>query len=113
MSILTEARVKIADPTHWMKDQRAMDASKNEVEPWDPTATCFCLIGVMQAVAGQWYVVQVYRQLLAKSVVELFPHRIDDEDTSTAIVVSFNDHKDTTHADVLDVLVTTIARVAA
>jgi hypothetical protein len=49
---LSQARTVLADPTHWTRYALARDATGEMVDPGDPTATCWCMLGVLASLQG-------------------------------------------------------------
>lgn len=101
----------IAEPTSWTKvyiaGERRPDGSVIGLESeHDPHANCFCLVG---ARARAWQGIdadirlrfEVNERILA-SIQTLFPDRHSPRGRYN--LPTFNDHRDTTHADVLSVL---------
>lgn len=105
----------LAEPAAWTKHASAGIRTKTgEVETVDelsPDATCFCLTGARARVRYDLSITSTFTfpfpiettRVLHRAIRELFPDRVSENRTFSAIV-SFNDHPDTTHADVLAVL---------
>lgn len=69
-------------------------------------AKCFCLLGAFRRVycRDPNYSIKLHR--LAEAIRNLFPARVQSvvTDNQSQVVIVFNDHPDTTHADVLAVI---------
>jgi hypothetical protein len=98
----------LAEPDAWTKHASAGIRTKTgEVETVDersPDATCFCLTGARARVRHDLGATSTIAttHALHRAIRELFPDRVSENRISA--IVSFNDHPDTTHADVLAVL---------
>lgn len=88
LDLLTRARARIEKPEAWTKGAIARTSDDERTLARDPQATCWCALGAIAAERGgevhhpAWQAVQ--QQLPAGESIG-----------------SFNDHPDTTHADVL------------
>jgi hypothetical protein len=101
LETLKAARQTLTPLEAWTKGDNARDQDGARVDPQDPRATCWCLIGAI-AMQGHYSSVASYeiRQTLVKD------GRCDS-------IAAFNDDPDTTHDDVLGLLDKTIARLEA
>lgn len=88
--ILRAARAKIAEPGSWTRLEFARDANGRATHSTSDTAVCFCALGAVNAVA-YLYSRGALRRLLEAAVPPGFESRVG----------TYNDHPDTTHADVL------------
>jgi len=108
MKLLSDARDVITNPDRWGKVTYAVDAKGRTVFNTTKTPVCFCALGACFAAEGihgfsledspehRAAVVQ-----LEAAIDRLFPGRVPP--LSPAKVPVFNDHADTTHAEVLAV----------
>lgn len=87
----------LADPTSWTKHHPARDAKGQSTDARDPDAVCWCMAGAIFRTIGQ-----TVQPLLEDVVARRFPDRITHDVYDG--YVAFNDHPDTTHAEVLSVL---------
>ena len=89
LKILKAARAKITKPERWTKGEIARNAAGKEVSPRSKEAVCWCALGALQAAAGK-----------KCSFIEIddLAYELTPRWTWIAKV---NDHKDTTHADIL------------
>lgn len=101
---LQQVRDLLADHTRWTKDALARPAHDRRVIcPGDPEATCWCLDGALRKVADS-SVEYVDAQIALNTAVRaLFPDRITGYN-SRAAYIEFNDHRETTHDDIMEVL---------
>jgi hypothetical protein len=101
--LLIAARAKIAKPEHWTRQSMMRDAQG--VSTYDPKkAHCYCLVGSMAAANNEdplAYDPQGAIKALNKAL-RASPFRFN-------MLSAFNDHPDTTHADVLAVIDAAIA----
>jgi hypothetical protein len=51
--LLIRARERIADPSRWVQQYRAVDADRTRVDPTDPSAVRWCAMGALDAEAGE------------------------------------------------------------
>ena len=89
LEILIAARALIATPESWIKGRSAQDANGVPAGPFDEGACKFCTVGAMTCASGQ-----TLTEARASILRAHLPKPFDN-------LVNFNDHPDTTHADVL------------
>lgn len=99
LQILRDLRDLLEPPQNWIKGAYARDEHGFLAGSTHPLATCWCLSGAVTRVAPSHQVVaRIYRLLARRGFVSL---------------PEFNDHPDTTHSDVLELLDEAIAEVIA
>ena len=103
-SYLLRMRRLLADSSSWTKWASARNSRGKVVAPSDCSAVKFCLFGAVTKVISE--------NCMGSTICAL-----DDELNKTAVRrgkgngVSFNDAKDTTHKDVLDLIESTRSRL--
>ena len=107
----------IAQPENWTQLAFARDANSFPVNASRPDAKCWCLYGAACCVRdrheGHGNHVEVV-QHLASAIRNTHPHSFALASTwGTATVVDFNDSRERTHADVVEVLGEAIASAEA
>lgn len=90
-SLLTSAREALTDPRRWTKGHMALDKRGYSVYAADPTAVCWCLMGALEVPAIGW---SEAHQEAYITLVKMLGMGVSE----------FNDHPNTTHQMVLDVL---------
>ena len=101
---LIAARALLADPAKWIKRDYAKRADGEVVFGNDEGAVCFCGFGAIQHVLDTENEPDPLSVLLTDAAREMFPDRVGERSFA-----AFNDHPDTTHADVLAVFDKAIA----
>lgn len=98
---LKKIQAKIDTPEKWTKGTRAKTSDGREVDIDDPRASCFCIIGAMEnAFIG--YPLGANRHDVWRATVMGLRRDSGVFDTKRfTSLVDFNDHEDTTHADVM------------
>ena len=86
---LIAARALIATPEAWIQGRFAQDANGVPVGPFDEWACKFCTVGAITCASGE-----PLTETRASILRAHLPKPFDN-------LVNFNDHPDTTHADVL------------
>lgn len=86
IAVLKSARARISDPEHWTRGALSRNICGDEVSADSPNACQWCMVGVLD-ISG--FSPEVWR---AESYLKL---------TTGGYIDQFNDHPDTTHADVL------------
>lgn len=108
--ILNKMETILAKPEAWTQGVWARDKDGEPIEPVFDGAVCFCLHGARRRAVGVKHELNValsdqIRDRLSAAAVTLFPDRaIGSKDRPGHKVVGFNDHPDTTHADVIQVI---------
>ncbi|MEE9481805.1 hypothetical protein [Methylobacterium ajmalii] len=108
--ILNKMESLLAKPEAWTQGVWARDKNGEPIEPTSDGATCFCLHGARRRAVWarremDTALDDAIRDRLSAAAVTLFPDRaIGSKDRPGHKVVGFNDHPDTTHADVLQVV---------
>lgn len=110
-TIVEGARNILADPARWIKGAQATDASGEIIGSSSSRAVCFCLMGAINRSAYDLFNDQGFmiRLDLAEQALDAVRDSIP---IGSGFIPSFNDRRSTTHADVLDVLDRTIARLS-
>lgn len=88
--ILTKARELITPRSAWAREAYARDENGIEVDPHDPRATCFCMIGAILKVTG-----------LSTDEVNHTSFTLLELATGWSETPEFNDNGGTTHDEVL------------
>jgi len=119
IDILRTAREIISDPEHWTKGVYARNASSVQVDTNSATAVRFCATGCIKRATGKVVAAAVNSNvdLTLINIVEDFPEvgyphlwaikELDSalsdclEEHTLDRVVYYNDHPETTHADIL------------
>jgi hypothetical protein len=110
--MLVRARALIERPEHWTQHALARDASGRVVEPTNPAAHCFCVVGALYAIADQALdsdALCYAASALARTTPP--PWRDYYWTNATNVVVMYNDSYRTAHADVLAWFSRAIARM--
>ena len=89
LETLIAARALIASPESWIKDNSAQDANGVPVGTFYEGACKFCTVGAITCASGE-----TLTETRASILRAHLPKPFDN-------LVNFNDHPDTTHADVL------------
>jgi hypothetical protein len=90
--VLRKAREKISDPARWTKGEFARDVhGKGLNNGCDPTATCYCALGAVEAVVNA-----PFFSMNAHSVVTALNACVNGDS-----IADINDADTTTHADIL------------
>lgn len=98
---LVETKKLIDTPEKWTKGSSARDAEGHEVGTSDPKATCFCLIGAVNA---------TYNRNINKTdlsdILDMFTENFFhfNKGRSFTTASEFNDNLETTHADMMKYL---------
>ena len=115
-AFLTAVRARIENPDCWTKGTYAERAKgRRAVNPKDPTAVCWCLVGAMKSLrSGTTRNFSVYSEAL-KLLSEIMRESLSWESSLTweATLVSWNDSPRRKHAEVLDLVDRGIAAVSA
>lgn len=90
---LIAARAKIASPDLWLKGLNAKDVEGTPVEPDDPLACKFCIIGAIRSAEAATDKKTFHKAY--KHLKHYLPSKCDNFGSI------FNDAPETTHADVL------------
>jgi hypothetical protein len=101
LEALKRIRKLLADPKSWKQGTYAKDAKGNTVQPTDPKATCWCLVGAARKVLADTPVSA--RPALGPVLLGMGSTMHD--------LVSFNDYRQRTHAEVVALLDETITRL--
>jgi hypothetical protein len=94
--ILRAARAKIERPECWTKGTPARNKSGRRVLPSSRSATCWCSLGALGAVALAWSRAEHF-------LVDAIPHPY------VSSIITYNDAGSTTHADILALFTRAIA----
>lgn len=89
---LVAARATIAEPAAWTKDNYATDAAGEPCGEQEVEAVCFCTLGAIQKHVD--FAGAAYLRPLRKAVEEKTGRKCPN-------IPYYNDHPDTTHADIL------------
>lgn len=117
VEVLERALDLLSDPAKWTKSALAKDAIGKSVQPYEPTATCFCMMGAMERAARGILENHQIREFYANE------HALDAE-VEAQIMVShvlkarrgiysipgFNDHYNTTHDEVVSIMTEALAK---
>lgn len=110
--VLDDMLVILAVPDHWTKGNMAKTLSGSSTDVFGDDAYCFCMLGARRKVIGargpDWAMgprgsARIARDRMVAAARTLFPDRMESGDQICGVSF-FNDHPDTTHADVLAVL---------
>jgi hypothetical protein len=113
---LRALRAFMADPAKFTKMEFARDADGNGIRNGDTEPVCFCIIGaIAQLIPPLQDNPQSERRrrvhlALAAVAVERIPALKAYH--GSQIVIGFNDHRSTTHADILSLVDEAVARLA-
>ena len=100
IDVLKATRALIDTPEKWTKGAYARDARGRVVGWLDPGASCFCVQGAFHKALGH----------LGDSSFEVWHERVSDAfPAHFNSVQEYNDHPDTTHADIMAVFDRAIA----
>jgi hypothetical protein len=103
---MMKAREILTDESRWTKNVSALDANRNQVEPYHSSAVCFCLFGAVSH--AYWYMGPIMRiqklEVLARTIRVLHPDKFDGESAGLRVITRFNDDPATTFEDVRKVL---------
>lgn len=91
LTLIQQARAKIADPQNWVRHVSARDSQNFPVSYGEPTACRFCIIGALASSESKPGEYNAAHKFLA----DLLPPEY------AGWLSSFNDAKSTQHADVL------------
>lgn len=106
VEILTSARQNLSEEKNWTREVYARDKDGYSVGELEATAVCFCSLGaIRKAVPDNNY--KGYN-----NARDALYETIKAEHKPFLTVHAFNDHIDTTHADVLALFDTTIKRLS-
>ena len=92
ITILRDARKLIERPENWARGDYAFDRHGALCAPTDPNAVCWCLLGAVECAAKR------FSHARCDSVTEFLGEICDPKYECCG---DFNDHEDTTHADVI------------
>lgn len=100
LEVLERTRELIADPKHWIKGALAKQTrrARTTVEPSDPSATCFCLVGAVVRAESELGFTGSEVLSAIEQCVRLLTQ------SSFLFAAWFNDDRYTHHADVMAVL---------
>jgi hypothetical protein len=93
----------LAEEEHWTQRAFARTKTGRVIGPYTKGAACWCLEGAVYHVTKDEASAASFIALRG-AVTELFPERGVPSDGIGISIAAFNDHPDTTHADVLRVL---------
>lgn len=109
--ILTRMESLLSKPERWTKGENArfLPDDDGEAPVHHDEASCFCLLGAKSRILGPGVPAgdvlnRDVRNRLASAAKTLFPTRTNGRESSGPLVASVNDHPDTTHADILDIV---------
>ena len=105
---LVALRAMFDEPEHWSKGMIARDQDGDRVEPSDPGACSWCLIGGLCAVSGMSLheaVMQPVFSCITDAVrARLLAEGLDDYGMGAPMVGDWNDQDETTHGHLISVL---------
>lgn len=105
IEIIDGTTARLSHPRSWRKDASfGRDAWWMFWQPWDRMCLMNRLARVEDQIVGRSTLSGPARAALDAAVVALFPARVDFATEAECEPAAFNDHPDTTHADVIDVL---------
>ena len=99
IALLQQAKGLIDEPNRWTRGFMARDKFGTVVDPRDPAARCFCIIGALHRAAPGC------RCSLEGELKKDLPKG------GTAHIPFFNDREETQHADVMALFDRTVARL--
>lgn len=92
----------LTDESKWTKGCVARNRLGDSVLASSPKACRFCLAGVISRLAGDKGYGEVIRGILSEEISRAYPGRVGT--LAWFILEQFNDHPDTTFADVMKVI---------
>jgi hypothetical protein len=107
LAALRAIRSVVSDPSRWCQGAAAKNADGQRVSPGVPSAVCHCLMGLIGQIQPPAVSIAVEDEL----IVTFGPPPPDTLDGSD--VAAWNDADGRTHADVLEAIDKTIARMGA
>ena len=102
LELLQNARQLLSDPARWTKGCFARNAEGQAVHPVLGKAACWCSVGAIRKEFSREHG-YTDRSATVSSFLDahLLLHQLLSSGKHSAGIPSFNDHPDTTHADVL------------
>lgn len=101
----------LQDRNAWTQGTFARDDRENSTYPRGPHAVCFCLVGAVSKVTHNLADEGDVVCALDSAAVALFPDRVREafvygaaDDGSGSAAVAVNDHDDTLHKDILQII---------
>lgn len=110
VTVLINARQQISNMDSWTRNSYARDSQGEPVNENDATAVCFCSLGALRKVTPDSEF-NAYTNA-RRALMETLDLRGESVKAPCRNVPGFNDHPETTHADVLALFDDTIKRLS-
>jgi len=117
VEVLERALDLLSDPAKWTKSAMAKDAIGKSVQPYEPAAACFCMMGAMERGARGILENHQIRDYYANATAlnaeveaqRMVSHILYDR-RGIFSIPGFNDHSDTTHDEVVSIMTEALAK---
>lgn len=116
IEVLERALEILSNPAKWTKSTMAKDAIGKSVQPYEPTAACFCMMGAMERGARGILENHQIRDYYANETA--LDAEVEAQRTVSHVlyrrrgiysIPGFNDHSETTHDDVVSIMTEALA----
>jgi hypothetical protein len=94
MQLTMKPSMLLEKPENWCKIEPAMDSKGVYINPAAPAAVRFCIVGALYRTNTMGH-----RNEISETIKQRWPERSEDGD-----IALFNDHPQTTHGDVIQLL---------